>query len=834
MQNYDHAIAQLTGAGLILDREVITDGRIQRWRVDGEDRERRGWSRLREWTSRHGNTYVVGAFGIWHGTDDGYTKIELPESDGKRPALDDEDRRALREAQKSARKAIDERRKQEARQAGRWAAAVWQHCVPATEHDYLARKGIQPNGLRVLESVEGLAIPDLDDSNNWRLAQAVGALVVPMHDAASQVCGIQFIYGKGHERRAKLGRDKEFWPSGMAMGATFGLIGPLRMSGVLLITEGFATAASLYEATGLSAVYAFSANNLEKVGRELRRKYKPLRLMFCADDDYQTDGNPGCTAAARATAAIEHSAWCHPDFTDADGNDCRDGKKLTDFNDLAAMTGVPHLLADQVHAAIDAAGWQDLSAVAPTMGGGESDGAMPSLLSVEEAVQRYWGTYGLGGKVLFDEVERRLVHRDDVMNLLPPRAWDQVKTHPGWRIARDTEIGFDPTESDASVRCNLFGGWPTVPKAGECSELLGLLEYLCSGEQNDAELYDWVLRWLAYPIQHRGAKMHTAVIVHGPQGTGKSRFFEAYGQIFGNYARVLGQEALEDKFNADWAEKKLFILADEILARSDMFHIKNRLKGFITGDTIRVNPKNVAAHNERNHMNIVFLSNERMPLALENDDRRHCVIWSPPKLEQAYFDKVKDEIDAGGIAALHHYLANLDLGDFRPWTHPPMTDAKSELVQLGRSSEERFMRDWVGLQAESPNGDPLPFCPCLGSSLYRAYSAWCDRHGERRRGAKDLISLLGKQPGWSAGRVEKTHNSLSTADLAGTPRRSRKMVVPANVSIERAYQDAYLSDEVDPDQIAEPREYLQRNDETKAKWLTRCFFAFEQAMGNDF
>ena len=281
---------------------------------------------------------------------------------------------------------------------------------------------------------------------------------------------------------------------------------------------------------------------------------------------------------------------------------------------------------------------------------------MVPRLGIDEAVARYWGTYGFGGKVLFDEVERRLVHKDDVLNLLPRHGLESLREHPGWRVARDTEIGFDPTEADPQIRCNLFGGWPTEPNAGDCSKLLGLLELLCDGEPNGTDIYQWVLRWLAYPLQHRGAKMQTAVVVHGPQGTGKSLFFESYAKIFGEYARVLGQEAIEDKFNADWAEKKLFILADEVLARADLYHIKNRLKGFITGDTIRVNPKNVAAHNEKNQMNIVFLTNERQPLVLEHDDRRHCVIWAPPAPGKAYFDAVMDELRNGGVAALHHYL----------------------------------------------------------------------------------------------------------------------------------------------------------------------------------
>ena len=45
-----------------------------------------------------------------------------------------------------------------------------------------------------------------------------------------------------------------------------------------------------------------------------------------------------------------------------------------------------------------------------------------------------------------------------------------------------------------------------MPQQGRCEKLLSLLEYLTAGEDNAEEIYTWVLRWLAYPIQ----KVHKA------------------------------------------------------------------------------------------------------------------------------------------------------------------------------------------------------------------------------------------------------------------------------------------------------------------------------------
>lgn len=797
----------MLSAGIVLDarQPLRIDSSYQRWKTtESRGADTPGWSRLKEWVSKAGHRYIVGYYGVWAGNDDGYTKIELPKRDAPDlPVLSDEEIAAQKAAAKAAAKAIEEQRRAEQKRAAGWAAQVWGCSLPVTAelpHEYLTRKGIAAHGARIWSGDGELKLDGIDEGNLWRLQKSAGALVIPMHDIAGNVCGVQFVFPRGHDFDGK-----QFWPSGMAMGGSFGVIGGWRRNGVLLLTEGFATAASLNEATTQPVVYAFSANNLSMAAKAIRAKYKRVRLLICADDDtlteQKTGKNPGVDAAMLAASEVELAAWMKPDFTGADGADLRGGRKLSDFNDLAVLTGLPQVLADQVNGKLDELQWRDEPGGAiPTQGGGEG-GGMPSFLSVEDAVRRYWGTYGLGGKVLFDEVERRLVTRDDVMNLLPPRAWDLLKTHPMWRVARDTEIGFDPTEKDTTIRCNLFGGWTTVPKRGECTMLLELLRFLCSMEPHAQEIYEWIIRWMAYPLQHKGAKMHSAIVVQGPQGTGKSRFFEAYSKIYGPYGRVLGQEALEDKFNADWAEKKLFILADEVLARQDMYHVKNRLKGFITGDSIRVNPKNVAAHTEKNQMNIVFLSNERQPLVLENDDRRHCVVWAPPKPDDLFFAEINDEIDNGGVEALHDYLLNLDLGDFKPWTKPPMTSAKQDLINLGKGSEERFIEDWMG-------GDtPHPVCPCTSADLYKAYQRWCKQNGVGHpRELNQFIGYVNKTVGWLNARSRFFDN----AHYAGAPVQS-KCIFP-------------------PDAVLQQHKTDNREGKNKTQWLTDCVISFRNTL----
>lgn len=830
--NYADVIDQLTRAGLDLSadsrrRPLAFDGDIQRWRVHGEDNEFRGWTRLREWRSpRSGLVWIVGAYGVWHGTDDGYTKIELSRGGKDAVKPDRDEQEALRAAMRESAQQLSERRKAEAKRVARWAGQVWAHSPPATEHEYLARKVIAAHGVRVLAQVEGMALDGIDDANFQRLKQAVGALVVPMHDAHGNVCGIQFIYPRGHERAKRLGRDKEFWPFGMQMGSSFGLVGPFVRDGVILMAEGFATAATLHEATGLTACYAFSANNLAKAAKQLR-KYSHARLLFCADDDYLTDGNPGCTAAAKACAEFDGADWFSPSFLDEEGNDRRQGKKLTDFNDLAMLAGKVAVAA-QVHAKLDALGWRSASSLRvggvggadPQPGDGDDreeggrGAEAVSVLSLDEAVERFIFIDDKTGEYVFDTLTREICKRSKVIKMLAAGVReDDLKRHPVWqrRAVFLDRIGFDPTEKDASVECNLWRGWPTKPKRGKCDLLLSLLHYQCSAEPAVAnELFDWVIKWLAYPIQHPGTKMQTAIIMHGPQGTGKGRFFEwGYMPIFGRYGVYLDQDALEDKHGSDWQSCKLFVLADEVLARAEMYHHKNKLKNLVTSKRIRVNPKGLIAYEETNHLNIVFLSNEKQPLVLENDDRRYCVIWTPPPLDQDFYDELSDEIEAGGVEALHWYLLNeVDLGDFRPWTKPPVTQAKRDLINMSRDSVDRFFRDWQ-------TGDtPFPLCPAGSSDVYRAYLLWCRENGERLpRPENHFAGHVAKLDGWFKG-----HKDVMIEDEFGIRRPKRtRVIVPSDAALN---EWAKLGN----------KDYRRSDSESMSEWVTACFFEFRESL----
>ena len=741
--NYDDVLAQLREAGLLVDG--LTLGRFWRCRTKGS-REKNGWYLLHEVRLDNGANLIVGSFGVWTGNEQNTRTVAVKGSE-----LSKEQAAAMRQRMAEDRKKAEQARQAEAERAARAAAKAWAQCKVDGDCDYLHKKGVAAHGVRFSPS---------------------GAMVIPVLDVANKVHGLQVIRNAVQVKAGK--REKDFWPAGLAKKGHFFLMGGVP-STVLLLTEGYATAASLLEATGLPVAMAFDANNLGPVAANLRKRYKNVNILACADDDVtqkcrQSDcrkpvwlpdgptcphcgrehgaGNAGVSEASAAALAVG-GAWMAPAFADEAGRKSRwleKSRKLNDFNDLHATEGL-HVVREQVQARLGQLNWRMVQA--PPRGqaskgeGGAADEPLRPIDTLDELLERFALIYGQGGTV-FDRQEHCLVALSDMRDACVSRA-----LHREWAdcadkaMARVHEVGFDPACTDKTISCNLWAGWPTRPKAGRCEHLLDLLRYMCGEDSKPQALFEFVIKWLAYPIQHPGAKMKSTLVIHGPQGTGKNMFFEAIMGIYGRYGRVIDQSAIEDKFN-DWASRKLFLIADEVVARSDLYHIKNKLKAFITGEWIRINPKNMAAYEERNHVNMVFLSNEAMPVVLEEDDRRHAVIWTPAKLSKEFYRALAHEIETGGVEALHDYLLNLDLGDFRPSTEPPMTDAKRELINLGMDSPSRFV---AAFEAGEIDGFPAKLAPrlllpALSQDFYSLYCEWCRRQGLKALNAPRFSNAL--------------------------------------------------------------------------------------------
>ena len=288
----------IADVGLEAPDTINADGGIHRFSTNGRRGDDSGWYVC------HADGIASGAFGCWR------TGLQLTWCSKS----DSELTQAEREAHRQRIKAMQLQR--EADQVARHqtaatdAAKRWQLSKACTVHHYLTTKCVQGHGVRV------------DDA---------GALIVPMRDTASTLLSLQAIAPDG---------DKRFLSGGKVKGCYHSIGKP---NGVLIVCEGYATGASLHEATGHAVAVAFNAGNLEAVAIALRAKYPTARLILAADDDLHTDGNPGITKANAAALAVG-GLVAVPDF----GVNRPD--KATDFNDLHTLAG-----AEAVRRCIEAA-----------------------------------------------------------------------------------------------------------------------------------------------------------------------------------------------------------------------------------------------------------------------------------------------------------------------------------------------------------------------------------------------------------------------------------------------------------------------------------------------
>ncbi|NDY95047.1 AAA family ATPase [Wenzhouxiangella limi] len=282
--------AAIQSAGLI-PPDYIEPGRFHRFpganKSAGNDA---GWCLLFD-------DGIGGAFGDW--------STGLWEKWQARKPADEAERREWVAKIHKARQESERQRQKARAAAAKESIRVWNTAEPASpDHPYLVTKGIQPHGARIER----------------------GRLVIPARNAAGDIRSLQRIDKLGSKR----------FETGGAINGNFYLIG--QPDELIIVAEGFATAASIHEATGHAVAVAFNAGNLRSVAQAILKTLPEVQIIIAADDDRSTDGNPGI---AKATEAAQSVA----------GKIAEPGQP-GDFNDLAKAQGL-----EAVAKAIEQARW---------------------------------------------------------------------------------------------------------------------------------------------------------------------------------------------------------------------------------------------------------------------------------------------------------------------------------------------------------------------------------------------------------------------------------------------------------------------------------------------
>lgn len=226
----------LYAAGYNIDRlpAYLTPGKFYRFPAPGERKTGTdGWLRLHTDTVASYGNWSTGEKHIWHAANDNRPR---PANDNRPPAH---------------RRAPDPASIQQA--AAKRARAAWDSARPCTEHPYLTRKRVASYGLRV----------------------ARDALLLPVYDATTgEQISLQTIDPTGQKRFIAGGR--------LAMGCY-----TIPGTEPRVFCEGYATGATVHEATGRTVIVCFDAGNLEKVAAAIAR---PGDVVAADNDNAEKPG----------------------------------------------------------------------------------------------------------------------------------------------------------------------------------------------------------------------------------------------------------------------------------------------------------------------------------------------------------------------------------------------------------------------------------------------------------------------------------------------------------------------------------------------------------------
>ena len=196
----------------------------------------------------------------------------IPQALTERAAAEQRALIAERHTKENERKADEEYRHATAAKKAQMIWALATIIINRSEHPYLARKRINPNGARLYK----------------------GCLVIAIFNQYAEIINLQLINSDGSKKFLK-----RFLTGGRIKGC-FGLITDGKNKSTILVAEGFSTGSSLFEATGFYTIIALSARNLTEAAILIAGLYPESKIVICGDNDRSGTGQTAAKAAALA------------------------------------------------------------------------------------------------------------------------------------------------------------------------------------------------------------------------------------------------------------------------------------------------------------------------------------------------------------------------------------------------------------------------------------------------------------------------------------------------------------------------------------------------------
>ena len=650
----------------------------------------------------------------------------------KKPSAAEIEQRRKERAERDALAAAQELADQEA--AAVKAQELWAAATPCESHAYLERKGVKSHGLRYGR----FDVTRIDPNTGEVTVVSLQALLMPIMDRSRKIWTLQAFSAKPDGRKSLLKNGRK--------SGNFFVIGskPLMTDDrpVFILVEGYATGASVHEATGHMVMVCVDAGNMRNVARQLRERDPEAIIVVAADNDLwgcSPDGspyNPGMEAAARvekeSSALVVAPPFCENDATGKDEKGRPIGPK--DWNDWHGINGVESIaehfadalegvLQKLVQQVMEIAATDQQQAMLPTcdekrrhhqqlenrrLQESEVGLVIPSDLSVDVMIERCVWIAG-GRQVAYVTEDRSLFLKFDEFRALTVSSKTQVEVQQRdkplnkW-CANATLWQADKRRVDA-MTATFHPGSPTIttdpnglravntwrpikrwPATVSVSPFLEQLEYLFP----DLTELNAFIDWLAHIEQRPGELPHYGWLhIAENTGTGRNWVASLLARVFRGYVapNVDLPALLDSPYNGELGGRVLAIV-DEVQEGASEGNYRNaeRLKSMVNAEMRTVNNKYGLKYVEFNALRWLVFSNHKNALPLNDEDRRFRVVMhkAPPRSPQIYEGLYALLKDANFINSVGVYLRERDISRFKPGERPPLNADKLAAIAASK------------------------------------------------------------------------------------------------------------------------------------------------------
>ncbi len=268
--------------------------------------------------------------------------------------------------------------------------------------------------------------------------------------------------------------------------------------------------------------------------------------------------------------------------------------------------------------------------------------------------------------------------------------------------------------------------------------------------------------WMAMTIQKQEIRIPWAPLIISNPGAGKGFIYNVLTRLLGSHnCSVILQDRIDMPFNSFLSESVLVCL-DELDFSQKKFS-SSKLRSYITDPIIEINRKNIGEGSQEIFANFIMFANGSVAAQIEADDRRFWVIKVKGTRPASYYTNIWNwNDDDENIGHLLRFLLDRDLSDFNYAEAPPMTRAKQEMINAGKSEIAIELEDAI-------TGRTGPFAAdIVGYTVVKEYIA-------------DRCNLVIK--GSVEGRLRQTYGKLThllkkftepmTTVIEGNPMRQR-------------------------------------------------------------